>query len=269
MTKRTLFLGDSHCAGFYENADGTCTIWDSENNYPEIYSKLYNVPSAIYAMPGACNRHYPVWFSFLTDQYNTDTAFIQSTYWNRYLVGFSEDLDWGDGLTKDHFVDKSQSETHRYSSLFFNDRRFEMMVGQFQELFEPFKGFSWSLDDPESHYQIFNENYKYTKLWFEGLTHLQLRDYLSDLIVVDHLAQEKDIDVHVWNINKQVHIPGTRDLFGKFKRVKFAQQSAEEFLYSEHNMKIENMKIDKEHYHRDVHNAIAKFYIPYLEKNSK
>ena len=268
MDDKTLFIGDSHSAGFYENADGvSCTIWDSENNYAEIYSKLYNTPSAIYAMPGACNRHYPVWFSFLVDEYKTNTAFIQSTYWNRYLFAHSERLDWGDGITKDHFVDKTQSETHRYSNLTSNKGRFEIMVGQFKELHEDFKGFNFNFSDPTSYHNVFEETYKYSKLWFEGLTHLQLRDYLSDLIVIDHLAQERDINVYVWCINNRVHIPNTKDLFGRFKRVKFVEQSAEDFLYKEHKMHIEQMHIDSEHYHRDVHTAIAKYYIPYIEKN--
>jgi hypothetical protein len=270
---RTIFIGDSHSAGYVKDLGSDVPTFWNENNYAEIYSKLNSIESAIYALPGGCNRKYPVWVSYLLDEYNVDRIFLQSTYWNRYLIAHDGNLDLGESLTKDHFVkrfdDTADGSVHRYTDMFFNEKRFELMVGTYEELWTQFEGFKFAFDDPSSHYEIFEKKYKYTKLWHEALTHLQLRDYLSDLIVIDHMAMEKDIPVYVWNINNRVHIPQNKNLFGKFKKIKFAKKSAEDYLLEKHKMKIEKMQLDGEHYNMEVHEAIAEHYIPWIEKENE
>ena len=80
--KRTLFLGDSHSAGYTINNDGQALHW-TENNYAEIYSAQNDQPCAIYAQAGGCNRKFPTWVSCLLDRYDVNKIFIQSTHWNR------------------------------------------------------------------------------------------------------------------------------------------------------------------------------------------
>lgn len=267
-----LFVGDSHSAGYVKDLQSDIPTFWNENNYAEIYSIQNDIDSVIYALPGGCNRKYPVWISYVLENYKVDKIFVQSTYWDRYLVAHDGSLDRGESLTKDAFVkrfdDTNNGRTHRYTDMFFNENRFELMVGTYDELWTQFEGFKFNFDDPTSHYQIFEKKYKYSKLWHEALTHLQLRDYLTDLIVIDHMAMEHDIPVYVWNINNRVHIPENKSLFGKFKNTIFAKKSAEDYLIEKHGMKIEKMQLDGEHYNLDVHQAIAESYLPYIEKTS-
>jgi hypothetical protein len=260
---RTLFLGDSHSAGYVLRND-TAEYW-TDNNYAEIYSANNNASSVIYALPGGSNKKYPVWVSYLLDHYTADKIFIQSTYWNRSVVAASP--DYGERLKKDQFVkrfeDGHNGKIHRYTDMFFNDDHFELMFGTYHNIWTDFEGFRFDFDDPHAHEFIFEKSYKYTKMWHEELTHLQLRQYLSDLIVIDHMLT--DIPVYVWNINNRVHMPTNINLFGKFKNIKFAPMSAEEFLLKTEKMKIEKMQIDGEHYNKEVHQAIAEKYLPYLE----
>src|SRR5210317_2586587 len=124
---RTLFIGDSHSAGYVLNNNDVAEFWTG-NNYAEIYSDLNNINSAIYALPGGSNKKYPVWISYLLDQYSVDEIFIQSTYWNRSIIGMSP--NYGEELRKDQFVkrmdDNEKGNVHRYTDLFFNEDYFEL-----------------------------------------------------------------------------------------------------------------------------------------------
>ena len=259
----TLFIGDSHSAGYILKNNDVAEFW-TENNYAEIYSDLNNINSAIYALPGGSNKKYPVWISYLLDQYSVDEIFIQSTYWNRSIIGMSP--NYGEELRKDQFVkrmdDNEKGNVHRYTDLFFNEDYFELMFGTYHNIWTDFEGFRFDFDNPHAHENVYEKSYKYTKMWHEEFTHLQLRQYLSDLIVIDHMV---DVPVYVWNINNRVHMPTNRNLFGKFKNVRFSPMSAEDFLLKHNNMKIETMQIDGEHYNKDVHTAIAEHYLPYLK----
>lgn len=263
---RTLFIGDSHSAGYAINNRSEAEYW-TDNNYAQIYSINKNIESVIYALPGGSNKKYPVWISYLLDHYDVDKIFIQSTYWNRSIVATSP--DYGEHLRKDHFVkrfdDFKDGMIHRYTDMFFNEDHFELMFGTYHNIWTDFEGFKFDFDNPHAHEFIFEKSYKYTKMWHEEFTHLQLRQYLSDLIVIDHMVMDQNIPVYVWNINNRVHMPNNRNLFGDFRNIKFAPKSAESFLYENNNMNIEKMQIDGEHYNKEVHTAIAEKYLPYLE----
>ena len=99
---RTLFLGDSHAAGYYFK--DRPHQW--EHNYGDSYSKLYNKDVIVYALPGATNKKYPIWLKSMLDRYDDiDEVFVQSTYWNRWLMGASRKLEYGDGTASDMFLD--------------------------------------------------------------------------------------------------------------------------------------------------------------------
>lgn len=263
---RTLFIGDSHSAGYALNSHDQAEYW-TDNNYAQIYTVINNIESVIYALPGGSNRKYPVWISYLLDQYKVEKIFIQSTYWNRAMIATSP--LYGENLRKDQFVnrfdDYDSGKIHRYTDMFFNNDHFELMFGTYHDIWTDFEGFNFDFNNPTAHEFIFEKPYKYTKMWHEELSHLQLRQYLSDLIVIDHMVLDKSIPVYVWNINNRVHMPSNRNLFGDFKNIKFAPMSAEDFLQKEYNMNIEQMQIDGEHYNKEVHTAIAEKYLPYLE----
>lgn len=269
--KRTLFLGDSHTTGYSGDTGGIPTYW-GENNYAEIYAKLNNSPCAVYALPGCCNRKFPVWASFLLKSYEVDKIFIQSSHWNRYLIAHDKSVDLGESYNVDEFVERADDAhnglIHRYTDRLFTGKRFESMMGQFEEYWDKFKGFNFKREDPSEAFKVLEENYRYTKLWHEALTHLQLRDYIGDMTVIDHLVRNTSIPVYVWTINNRIHLPKNTGLYGGFDNVKFVYTSAEDFLFERHRMKISKMTVDdNEHYNYDVHSAIAEYYLPYIEKN--
>ena len=65
---RTVFLGDSHAAGYWVEPDQTVHQW--EHNYGNSYSKEYDKDVAVYATPGACNKKYPIWLKSMLDRYD-------------------------------------------------------------------------------------------------------------------------------------------------------------------------------------------------------
>ena len=82
---RTLFIGDSHSHGYFEMG-GKIHSWES-NNYAEIYANDNSKQTVIYSMPGGCNRNYHAWLKTMLDRYDDiDDVFMQSTYWNRFLL---------------------------------------------------------------------------------------------------------------------------------------------------------------------------------------
>jgi hypothetical protein len=82
---RTLFIGDSHAHG-YSEIGTTISAWQ-EANYAEIYSNVNNKEVVVYSQPGGCNRKYPAWVKSMLDRYDDiDEVFVQSTYWNRFLL---------------------------------------------------------------------------------------------------------------------------------------------------------------------------------------
>ena len=278
---RTLFLGDSHSAGFYENSDGTsCTIWDSENNYAEIYSKLYDVPSAVYAMPGACNRHYPVWFSFLVDEYETNTAFIQSTYWNRDLLAANKNLDIADGMKSDHFCTPGRSKfpvpeyrdsklIERWTDELVSDDYIENCVRTAPNSKHlEYKGFTFEELDCGME-NILNMPYAYVKLWHEHITHLQYREFCSNLFIIDTLCKNYGVKWHLWTINDRVVMPKDLNFYGPLENCIRAEVSAETFIKDKHKLNIEQMVLDGEHYNYNVHKIIANEFIPYIKNLTK
>ena len=107
---RSLFLGDSHSHGYAE-VNGEVQFW-KDNNYAELYSDHNNKPVAIYSIPGGCNKKYPTWLKAMLDYYDDiDEVFIQATYWNRYLIACSRNLDVGDGIKANHFSKESDKTT--------------------------------------------------------------------------------------------------------------------------------------------------------------
>ena len=268
---RTLFLGDSHSAGYTINEEGIPLYW-TENNYAEIYAEKNNTASVIYAQAGGCNRKFPMWLSCMLDRYNISKIFVQSTHWNRYLVANDPSLDLGESYKNDTFLERSEDSenglVHRYTDKKYAGNRFENLMGQYEEYWDKFKGFKGSLDNPKGEFEILENQYRYTKLWHEALTYLQLREYLMDFTVIDHMVRKTDIPVYVWTINNRIHLPKNINLYKGFDNVRFVYTSAEDFLFERHRMKISKMVVaDKEHYTYDVHSAIAEHYLPYIEKN--
>jgi hypothetical protein len=267
---RTLFLGDSHAAGYYFK--DRPHQW--EHNYGDSYSKLHNKEVIVYALPGATNKKYPIWLKSMLDRYDDiDEVFVQSTYWNRWLMGASKKLNYGDGTTSDMFLDDryvcpNNDKIKYYTDWRATDDFIEIPEQCRSEIFEQYKGIIYDEDNITPDWAPFHEKYSYTRLYHEALTHLQYRDYNTDMFVINALCKERGIKWHLWTMNERVYFPKYINLFGPLTECSNKNISAETFLKSNHNISIEDHQIDGEHYPLRVHDLIAEHYFTFLKENN-
>lgn len=271
---RTLFLGDSHSTGYYQEGDEL--KWWTENNYAEFWAKKHDKNVAIYAQPGGCNKKYPTWIKAMFEYYvseKIDKVFLQLTYWNRYLMACSRNLDVGDGMHTQHFTygpnpppAQQQENIHRWTDERVSEDYVELVEQCRPENFEQFKGFDYREKGATADWEPFRYPYQYTKLWHESATHLQYRDWCSDMYVIDNIANDYGINVFAWTINDRVFVPENKLFYGEHKRLHFAPMSAEAWFKQEKNLNIEEMTNDSEHYIKEVHKMIGEEYLNYVEK---
>lgn len=264
---RTLFLGDSHTHGYYAKDDGNIKAWQ-ENNYAEIFSRENDREVIIYSMAGGCNRKYPTWTRAMLDSYDDiDEIIIQGTYWNRFLLGCSRNLDYGFEITPSHFIDYNcpkDNKIHRYTDHRISENYLELSDKVRAENYEEFGGITFDDFNIKSDWKPFVSKYIYTKLWHELLTHLQYKDYCIDMYAISNMAKERGIPVYLWVINDRQDIPPSLDYFGKVD-ITVAPMSAEKWIMERHGIDIKDRTTDGEHYDFGIHEIIGKEYIPYLK----
>jgi hypothetical protein len=266
---KTLFIGDSHAHGYYE-IDNTISAWQ-DNNYAEIYAKHHNKQAIIYSQPGGCNRKYPAWVKSMLEKYDDiDEVFVQSTYWNRFLLSCSKNLDVGENIKIDHYLDNDQPKDdliHRYTDHRMTDDYIEMIDQVRQENYEDFKGFSFNDMDVRADWAPFHEKYIYTKLWHELVTPLQFKDYCLDLLAIDTMCSRRNIKWYQWSINNRVFVPDNVYLYGEWLNGTKAKSSAEGYLKLLKGIDIETdeHRLDGEHYTIDIHRLIALDYLDYVK----
>ena len=256
---RSIFVGDSHCCG-YKNSFPP-RLWQ-DNNYAEIYSELNQKPVAVYAMQGACNQKYVTFIKTLLDHYDdVDEVFIQFTYWTRFLLATNtSDKPFVTEFETNHFAqgpdthglvdrwtdrqDIETDELHTEYNMHVKSEHYEMFKGR-------------TMGGPEE-----NENFHYTNLWHNQLTHLEYRQVCGDLFIIDRLCQQRNISWYLFRMNERVHMPDNFNYFGPLTNYKGGNNKMHVEQWC--NEDVEQYKIDEEHYNYDFHYKIANEYIPYL-----
>ena len=281
---KTLFMGDSHSAGYHmTNLDTprpTPVYW-SKNNYAEIYSHTNDKEIALYAMPNASNKKYPIWLKTMLDKYSDiDSVFVQSTYWNRDLLAANKNLDIADGMKSDHFCTPGRSKfpvpeyrdsklIERWTDELVSDDYIENCVRTAPNSKHlEYKGFTFEELDCGME-NILNMPYAYVKLWHEHITHLQYREFCSNLFIIDTLCKNYGVKWHLWTINDRVVMPKDLNFYGPLENCIRAEVSAETFIKDKHKLNIEEMVLDGEHYNYNVHKIIANEFIPYIKNLTK
>lgn len=266
---KTLFVGDSHAHGYFD-VNGKISAWN-DNNYAEIYSAVNNKDVIIYSQPGGCNRKYPTWVRSMLNKYDDiDEVFIQSTYWNRFLLSCSRNLDVGEHTDVDLYLDTDQpmdSKIHRYTDHRMTDDYIEMIDQVRVENYEDFKGFSFNDKDVRADWAPFHEKYIYTKLWHELVTPLQFKDYCLDLLVIDTMCSRRNIKWYQWSINNRVFVPDNVNLYGDWQTGTKSKMSAEGYIKFSKGIDIETdeYRLDGEHYNKEIHEIIATDYLNYIK----
>jgi len=277
---RTLFLGDSHSCGYYvenhNDVNKAEPVFWSKNNYAEVYSKVNKKPVIIYAIPAGCNKKYPTWLKAMFDYYpDIDEVFIQSTYWNRHLLGVNKYLDLADGLKPNHFshgpnpppASKDDPLIERWADVQVTDKYIEIATRTDPKKINEYKGFNLNELSTGMQDLFANQTYEYTKLWHEHITHLQYKEYCGDLFIIDNLCKQYSVKWHLWSINDRVVIPSQLDFYGSLNNCIRPVLNAEQWIKQHHGIEIEKHTLDGEHYTKEIHNIIGKEYIPYVKNN--
>tara|TARA_B100001057_G_scaffold383210_1_gene389363 strand:+ start:1709 stop:2515 length:807 start_codon:yes stop_codon:yes gene_type:complete len=265
---RTLFVGCSHTMGYREDAPkDQSNIW-RDNNYAEIYSQINDKKIVITASAGVGNRAYPRFLSYAFEKYNDiDEVFIQSTYWGRFPIAINPDLDAQSIFSNEFFIDKNFSSK--------NIDRFSIALSPNNKYLETYlKPWSSDYDDfPymkdtkvwETEPDIRRTSHIYMQMWHYSNTHLEQEDYFTYMTMCDMLCTKNNANMYIWNINPRCFIPKqTKDYYAVLDKTKIAPIDAENYLKK--YIKIDT--VDGEHYSTDVHDAIAKRYIPYVKEKA-
>lgn len=281
---KTLFIGDSHSAGYYMsnlNLPHPTPVFWADSNYANIYSKENEEHVALYAMPNASNKKYPIWLNSMLNKYSDiEQVFIQSTYWNRDLLAANKNLDIADGMKSEHFMkpgtDLYPVPLHRQHE-FIERWTDELVTDDYIEncirtapnsKHLEYKGFTYE----ELHCgmeNILNMPYAYVKLWHEHISHLQYREFCSNLFIIDTLCKRHNVKWYLWRINERIVMPNDIEFYGPLENCTRADISAETYIKKHHSLNIEDLTLDGEHYNFNVHKIIAHEYIPYLKSLDK
>lgn len=279
----TVFLGDSHACGYMIKHDKP-TYWNG-NNYAELYAEHYNKPVVVYGMPGGCNRKYPSWVKTVLDRYtDIDEIFIQSTYWNRHLIGINTtEQPFVNSLDADYFAfgpnkGLAGENINPLVDRWIDIKLYEGGTGygeishnHMPDHYVPFKGLKWNAYH-DNDFKPVEEKYYYTKLWFELLTHLQYRDYCQDLFTIDRLCEQRGIKWHLWAINDRVFIPDNPYYYGDLTNLQtYNIVNTRQWFKDNKGIDIDTPKyrVDDEHYTTDVHRTIATEYFEHLQNAKK
>ena len=283
---KTLFVGDSHTCGYFMS-DGSHKECDSalstlddiykwaNNNYAEYYSEQNNKEVIIYSMQGATNCKYVDWIGYCLRKYDIDEIFVQSTYWNRYKIAasFSKEIDIQIEVPLGHFImdhlPRNNEQNELVIRLSDDEESLEAAEIVRQPLLEDYKSFKGHKFNKEGEYiyeTTLTDNYTKTKLWNELVTHIQHRNYVKDLLVIDNLCRFHNVPWHLFNMNINQYIPPNLDFYTPLTNCKRAPVSVKDFLEQTQGIDSKDYLIDVEHFNEEYHKLIAKHYIPFLKK---
>ena len=265
---RTLFVGCSHTMGYREDAPkDQPNVW-RDNNYAEIYSQINDKKVVITASAGVGNRAYPRFLSYAFEKYNDiEEVFIQSTYWGRFPIAINPDLDAHSIFSKEFFIDKNfcSENIDRFSiALSPNNKYLETYLKPWSSDYDDFP-YMKNTKVWETEPDIRRTSHLYMQMWHYSNTHLEQEDYFTYMTMCDMLCTKNNANMYIWNINPRCFIPKqTKDYYTVLNKTKIAPIDAENYLKK--YIKIDT--VDGEHYSTDVHNAIAKRYIPYVKEKA-
>jgi hypothetical protein len=263
---KTLFIGCSHSMGYNGNIElEGPNVWQ-ENNYAEIYSKIYDKEVVIMASAGAGNRTYPRFLANALELYNDiDSVFIQSTYWGRFPVAINPDLNDEKIFPKDFFLDENfkSEKIHRYSiSLSVENKYLETFLKPEPSDYDIFP-YHPDTEVWKAEPDVRRSSHMYIRMWHHSNTHLEQEDYFTSITMCDMLCTYNNIPLYVWNINDRCYLPKeTLSYYTKLKSTKIANINAIDYLKKNYSIDT----VDGEHYSTNVHRAIAERYIPYIKE---
>jgi hypothetical protein len=262
MQGKVLFVGCSHTNGFSWNEEtGDKWIWQ-DNNYAKIYAEeLADKQCYIYSSSGAPNNKFPRYIRHMLNEHpDIELISIQSTYWDRWLMGNNIDLQFRQidpgyftrkYIETDRLICYDDFNTIDYNIIEWNEKVKWDSVGMYEEGCPELNGgYEWP---------GFETSYTHMKFHTEIVTHLKHEEYCKDIALIDSISA---VPVYVWRINDRVQFPDNFNLYKKLENIKVIQTPANVWIKNTLNIDIETMKVDEEHYNKEAHDIIAKNFIP-------
>jgi len=264
---RTLFVGCSHSMGYNGNvSDSKMNKAWNDNNYAEIYSEVNNKDIVIMASAGTGNRVLPRFVANAFKLYDDiDEVFVQSTYWGRFPVAINPTLTDKEIFPLDFFLDKNtkSNKIERYSiALLSNEKYLETFLKPTAEDYDTFpyvKETKPFYAEPD----VRRSSHMYLRMWHYSNTHLEQEDFFSNIALCDMLCTYNNVPLYVWNINDRCYLPKeTSSFYTDLKSTSISNVDAINYVKQHTEIKT----VDGEHYSKNVHQAIAKYYIPYIKE---
>lgn len=272
-----LFIGCSHTVGYHfvpaqEPGYQVVEYW-GENCYPIQWSKQNDEPVIVYASPGAGFYRYPDWIKSMFDRFPITEVYIQSTYWDRFALGLSRAFTYGfEYYSADFWMTehnhKNKDKIRCFTDEFVRDEAMEIYM-KTNGILPEFKGvaINFAAEDKSTVAEtqsnlMDDETFRYTKVFYEMFNHIQYRNYMKDISVIDKLCGDKNAKAFVWRMNERQDMPNNFDLYGECSNITFYRESAQSWLKKNKNLDITLKTIDEEHYNEYVHKIIAKEFLP-------
>lgn len=268
---RSLFLGDSHTCGYVtipgKVGYGSYSMWNN-NNYAEKYAHQNQKQTAVYALPGVCNRVYPDWLKAMFDRHpDIDEVFVLLASFNRFVLAFNETLS-PDILPADFFTLKEEKDdplVDLYYDQIFKDDRFQLLNKPTYEDFSRIADISFDYQNGLMKPDLRKDSFMDVKVFFDLNTHLEQRDFFKDILVMDRMCEEKNCKLYLFNMTERVKFPERFDFYSNLTNTIISPLTVEKFFQKKF---IDHRKFfleDKEHYNEAYHEIIASKFIPWLK----
>lgn len=267
---RALFLGDSHTCGYVtipgKTGFGSYSVWN-DNSYVECYAEQFQKNTAVYALPGVCNRVYPDWLKTMFDKHpDIDEVFILLASFNRFILAFNETLST-DILPADYFTLKHDKE-HKYVDYYydqiFKDDRFQLLNKPTYDDYNKVGDINFSYQNGLMKPDLRKDTFMEVKLFFDLNTHIEQRDFFKDIAVMDRMCEERKCKMYLFNMTDRVSFPEKFEFYTKLNSTVIAPMTVETFFRKKFIDHTKYLIEDNEHYNRQFHELIAGKYIPWL-----
>lgn len=274
MSKRSIFIGDSHTCGYTSTpgkiGPGSYSYWN-KNNYSEIYSAVNNKKVSIYSMAGVNNRIYTDWLKTLINRHDDiDEAFICLAPLNRFCLGFDSVMS-DECISVDNFttmISESTDTIEKFCDLTTANDKLQLFNKPIYDDYSKFPGIELSAEKGLITPDLRKNSYMEIKLFFELNSFIEKRDFLLNLFVWDRICHEHNIKLYIFQFTERLKYPSDYSYYGKLNNTIISPLSIEKFFK---DSMIDHTKFyieDKEHYNFDYHALIVEKFLPWL-KNLK
>jgi len=268
---KTLFMGDSHLAGYQtipgKIGPGSYSLYN-DNSFAEQYATLNDKEVIVYCVAGTANMVYPDWLKSMFEKHNDiDEVHILLAAFNRFVIAFNKTL-LEKTIKVDHFTTlaKEKPLVKIYSDGIIVEDSIQLFNKPIKDDYDKFVGFEFSpeqgLVKPDLRKQTFME----CKLFYDLNTHIEHRNFYKDIYTMDNICADNNAKLYLSVMRSRSKHPVDFNYYGDLKATTIASQSIEDYMKSNDIDPNKHFLDDEEHYDTEYHKAIAENYIPWIKK---